>query len=485
MTDTGYGLVALKGVLAGGAGQLLRLVIQIGSTLIMVRLLAPDQFGLVAMVVAVIGVADILREMGLSAAAIQAPELSDDMRSNLWWLNTGLGGLASMIVAAASPLIAMAYGEPRLQIIALAMAPLFLLNGMGAQARVSLVRAFRFKEMATVDVISQFIGAAAAILLALAGGGYWSLVAQQLLSPLFTLLAFTWLAGWLPRGFKRGIGTTQFVRFGGAVLGSSVLTYVALNFDSMVVGRALGSAPAGVYNKASQLIRQPLKQVLTPFTAVLLPILSRVQDDDVRTSRMARQIQLFSGLPFLALAAGVIAVHSDLAYLALGPGWEGAGLVMACAAVQSAFRMISSVGAEIMTSRGLGKQLTSLALVTTGVDLAVISLGILWGLTGVALAIAVAPAINWVFSFWWIERHAGVRVGPMIRQGIALILIMIGSAYVGSQIVERIPTGLTLVRVVVGVFAAAACMCSVALVPSMRADLTVILSLLRNRKVAT
>lgn len=481
-THKSLGHAALTGVFAGGLAQLGRLVIQLGSIALMARLLDPTDFGLVAMVTAVVGVADLLREMGLSAAAIQSETLSDDARSNLWWVNSGLGLLTMLLVMACGPLIVDMYHQPKLLTITWALAPMFLLNGMIAQFRASLTRRMRFTTLARIDVASQLVGTGIAIALALAGTGYWSLVAQQVLAPAIMLFVVQRCAGWMPTRFVRGAGTMSYLKFGWAVLGSGVLTYFALSFDSMVVGRFFGPSAVGVYNRAGQLIRTPLRQVAAPLNSVLLPVMSRVQDDDRRLSAMARRVQLMSTLPFVLAVAVLCGSVRDITDIFLGSKWGTAAPIMICIAIQSAFRMLSAVGAEIMTSRGLGRQLSELAAVTLVADVIAVLVGSHWGVNGTAIGVATAPLANWVISFWWIGKHSGVDVSPMVKQGCILTVISALVCLFTWQAVALIPASWHLVRIFASIIVGTAALSAVFLVPSMRADLMSAVHIVRSRK---
>src|ERR1700750_2003460 len=110
-----------------------RTILQFGSIVALARLLTPADFGLVAMVTAVIGVADLVRDFGLSLAAVQAPKLSHGERTNLFWANVGLGLACTLVAMAMTPFIVAGYHEPRLAPIVLALAPVFLLSGITTQ----------------------------------------------------------------------------------------------------------------------------------------------------------------------------------------------------------------------------------------------------------------------------------------------------------------------------------------------------------------
>src|SRR3954468_13038292 len=116
-------------LLAQGANFFLR----IGSLMIMARLLGPDEFGLVGMVTTFTGVLGLFRDFGLSAAAIQQAEVTEDQASGLFWINIVVGVLLGAIALVAAPAVAAFYREPRLAAVTAAMATGFLFNAAGVQ----------------------------------------------------------------------------------------------------------------------------------------------------------------------------------------------------------------------------------------------------------------------------------------------------------------------------------------------------------------
>ena len=145
---------------------MIRFALQLGSLTVLARLLSPQDFGVVAMVTAITNVMEIVRDSGLSSAAIQAKELNDAERTNLFWANTGIGTGCALVVTLSAPLIVRIYGTPVVGPIVLALAPLFIVSGVNTQFRAELSRSLRFKALAVTDIAAQAGSIAAAISLA-------------------------------------------------------------------------------------------------------------------------------------------------------------------------------------------------------------------------------------------------------------------------------------------------------------------------------
>ena len=184
---------------------------------VLARLLGPKDFGLVGMVTVFTGVLSLFRDFGLSSAAIQCATVTDEQISTLFWINLLVGALLGFLSAAMAPFIAAFYHEPRLLGVTIALASGFLFNAAGVQHGVLLQRQMRFTALAVINTVGLIVGTAIAIVGAMAGYGYWSLVAMALAMPLITTIGFWLSTGWVPGRPRRRVGIRSMMRFGSIV----------------------------------------------------------------------------------------------------------------------------------------------------------------------------------------------------------------------------------------------------------------------------
>ena len=189
---------AIRGGAARLAAQAANLLVRTGSLVVLARLLSPRDFGLVGMVTALTGMLTLFRDFGLSAAAVQRPDITTDQHSNLFWINVLLGALLALVTLAAAPAIAAFYDEPRLVGVAAVLGTAFLFNAVGIQHSALLQRQMRFTAMAVIGVASLMASTAIAIGGAAIGYGYWALVASSVAAPLVASIGFWLAAGWVP-----------------------------------------------------------------------------------------------------------------------------------------------------------------------------------------------------------------------------------------------------------------------------------------------
>ncbi|MDT0183421.1 lipopolysaccharide biosynthesis protein [Microbacterium sp. ARD31] len=421
--STTLGQKAVRGVLTTGSGQVARLLLQIVSVVVLARLISPDDYGLVAMVTAVVGIGEILREMGLSSATIQAKELSRAQRDNLFWISGGAGLAVSLLVSLAAPVLVVLYQRSEVLGICLALAPTFLLSGLTAQYRAGLTREMRFKALALSDVACSAAALTIGVLAAAAGLGYWALVLQQVSSGVFTLVTLVVVSGWLPGRYDRSAPMAKLVRFGASVLGSQVLTYVSVNADSVLIGSAYGARDLGYYNRGLQLVRTPLNQLRAPIGTVALPVLSRLQDDPRRFMEFVSSAQLAVAYPLLAGIGWFIACGEAAVRVALGPTWVDATPVIQLIAAGEGLSTLMFLASWMYLSLGMGAALIRFSAFTLVLRLVLLLVALPFGLVAVAAVGVVGPVIVLPLALWQVGRSTGLPTHVLLRQAAAVLSV--------------------------------------------------------------
>jgi len=315
----------------GGAvtmtAQAAKFVLGTGSTMILARLLTPEDYGLIAMVTAVTGFVAMFKDMGLSMATVQRAEINHGQISTLFWVNVAVSVLLMLAACALAPGIAWFYGEPRLTWITLALAGGFIFGGLTVQHQALLRRQMRFSTLSTIEVSSMVAGILTGVLSALWGLGYWSLVWMQLSQALAMALGVWITCRWKPGLPARGSGVRPMLAFGGNLTGFSIVNYFARNLDNVLIGWSCGSRQLGFYSKAYSLLLLPLQQVNAPISSVAIPALSRLQHDPKRYT----DYYLKSAGLIVALTAPLVvfmAVESnEIVTVILGGQWEGAAAI--------------------------------------------------------------------------------------------------------------------------------------------------------------
>ena len=391
-------------ILSQGIGS----VLQLGTLLVLARLLSPTDYGLQAMVLSLTNLVSLLKDAGLNFATVNRENLTHEQISTLFWINIALGIVLTLIVAAASYFLVLFYKDSRLFWITMASSSIFFLNSLSVQHRALLDRSLRFTVSATIDISSMVLCTVVAIAMAAMGFGYWSLICQNISLALFGAVG-VWLAmPWLPGRPRWTPDSQSMVRLGGTVTLNSIVTYFAYNTEKILLGRFWGPALLGIYGRAYQLVNLPVQQVTSSVGSVAFPMLSRLQSDPQRLRRSyLKSHSLVVSVTVPAVFSCALFAH-DLVGTLLGPKWQGAAPVL---------RLLSPAMLVIALMNPLSYLLRAVAQVERSLKIALVIapaviLGDLAGLrhgpVGVAIGYSAAMLVLWIPLVAWAKHGTGV-----------------------------------------------------------------------------
>ncbi|WP_428981955.1 lipopolysaccharide biosynthesis protein [Microbacterium horticulturae] len=420
------GSKAARGAATMLLGQLSRVVVQMLSVVVLGRLLSPSDFGVLAMVTAVVGVGGLLRDFGLGQAAIQAKSISTAQKSNLFWLNSAVGLSVALIAFWCAPLISSVYRMGSLAPVVQALSIVFLLGGMATQFRAELSRNMQFRRVIISEASAQAVGVCLAVGLAVLGFGYWALVAQQLADATIVLILSAVLSRWWPHKPSRQ-PMSLFLRYGWGLLGTQVILYISQNIDSFLIGRRYGATTLGEYNRAFQLLMLPLNQISAPATKVALPVLSRLRDEPIRFDDfLLRANLLVGGTVIVGLSFAASQSHA-LVLILLGPQWGSAADLFRLLAIAGCFQALSYAVFWVFLASGKTTSNLKFTLITRSCVAILVILGSQYSVEAVAVGYSLGLALSWPSGLLWIRKW-----GPARRLAIQGFRLLVYGSYVAA-----------------------------------------------------
>lgn len=428
--------IAVRGAATTLGGQFLKYVIQMAALVFLARLLAPEDYGLVAMVSAVVGIALVIGDFGLGLSAVQAENLTDLQRDNLFWMNTLIGLIAGAAVFACGPLLSAFYEEPRLQSIAAVLSLTFVFNGMSSQFRAELVRDLKFLALASVDLLAQAISFSLAIVLAMLGAGFWSLVAQQVIFSSVTLVGLIAKTSWRPKLPNRTAEMRSLYTFGASTFGTQVINYCSANVDSVALGRYHGSVDVGLYNRAFQIFSLPLQQLAAPLTRVALPVLSRLQGSR-KFARYVEKMQLVLSYSLLGMLAYIASTSAPLIEVVLGKQWVPGAVILEALCLGGVFQALGYVYYWMFLARARMNVLLACEVAGRTAMIALIILAAPRGTIYVALAVSTGLFLTWLVTTLFGVRHVNISSLRLVRIA-ALPALVFGCCYAVSKLVQAL-----------------------------------------------
>jgi PST family polysaccharide transporter len=419
----------------GGVATLLsqhaKAVIDIVAQLALARILVPGDFGVVAMVVVITRFAMLLMELGLSTATVQSEQLEHQQISALFWLNVFAGSSLAVLLVVVSPLVSMLYGEPRLVGIFAVLALSLVLAGCSVQHKALLRRQMQFKRFAACGVSAVACAAIVALVLALLGAGFWSLVAMHVTHSA-TMTSGLWIAcKWRPKWTARFSSVRPILAFGGRLTGFEVFDYAARNLDRVLVGVFFGARWLGLYAQAVELFLTSTKQICIPVSEVTVAGLSRLQID-----RPKFRSYFLNSLSFVlsisALIAGVFAVLApELLVTVLGDHWLDAAPILRVLAVCGLVYPITRVTQWLYKATGRGRQMLTWGIVSSVASVAAFLVGIPFGVEAMAISFTVCTFVLLVPCVHFATRDTGVTNWDVWRTTARPLLAALLSAGIG------------------------------------------------------
>lgn len=433
------GRLATRGAVVSGGAQIGRFVLQSLGIVLLGRILTPADYGILAMIIAIVGIGEIIRDLGLSSAAVQSKELSQDQQSVLFWINTAIGFVLFVALFISAPLIAAFYNHPEISDVVRLISCTFVINGVASQYRAGLVRDMKFGRISGIEVVAQSVALGLAVVMALSGWSYWSLAWQQIIQAGVILVGLIFVARWRPSFPSRGTKIATQLRYGTNFALTQLVIYTSTNISSVLLGKRFGAEPLGLYNRAYQLFSLPMNQLTAPATNVALSTLSKIQDETDRFNQFVLRGQLVLSSLIICGYVWAFTQADSLVSLVLGDKWSGMTPLLQIFIIGGVFQILSFSSYWIFLSKGLTGSNLRFALMTRSGLIVLVVLGSLNGIHEAAVAYAIGVAIIWPLGLTWLRVLHGVSVWPLFLTGVRTVTAyaMGGlGAYVGSTVFE-------------------------------------------------
>lgn len=400
---------SLRGSLATFLAQAIKMVIQIGSQIVLARLLFPAEYGLVAMAYPVVAFLQVFNDIGLGQAIVQRPVLEQRQVSALFWLNLGVSFLLSLSVILISPLAAWAYGEHRLIPLLAVLSMTLPIAGATIVPGALLARQMRFVLTARNEIIAALCGAAVTIACALNGLSYWSLVAGQMVLLITANILGWWAVKWRPSWPNPLATVWNDVKFGANITLSNLAGFVTTSADNIIVGLTTGKVALGLYDRSYNLVVRPTMLLMAPMSRVAIPVLSRLAEDPAKYR--AAYLQIVRGTTILLLPAMLVCISNarTLIEVLLGPRWLSAAPIFAWLCVGGLTSGLYASASWLLVSQARTKELRRLTFLAAVINVASYLLGAIWGVVGVA----VSASLNFVFLTTPLLVIGTTRRGPV------------------------------------------------------------------------
>ncbi|NLE75609.1 MAG: oligosaccharide flippase family protein [Chloroflexi bacterium] len=386
------------------------------ATVWLTRLLAPEDFGVLALATFLFGLLDPRTKFGLDPAFMHRPRTTDQLIATHLSLQLALGVGGLLLALLVRPLLPLLGYSPQVAVVVVVLAAVGILEVSGTTARNVLEKDLRFGRTALVVSGSWFFCYATSITLAGRGLGLWSLVAGSAVNFALNALGFWALAGVRLRPTVDRAMARWLLRFGTALVPGAFAVIFLTQFDNFLVGTLVGLAALGYYERAYKVAQWPTGLVTHVVARVSLPFYARLQHDPPRLARAFGLTLWLIAAVAVPLALVLFAVAPDFVRLVFGEKWLPSALYLRLLVVYSAVRPLLDDAAALFAATGQPRKVTSVQ-VSQAVALvaAATPLTWLWGAPGTALGVGVAFVVGLAVTYRYVWQTVHLPLWETLR----------------------------------------------------------------------
>jgi len=315
---------AVRGVLWIICTRVLSQAISWLSTIVVIRILSPDDFGLMAMAVILVGFIKRFNTMGLGGAIVQKQTLDRRDLSTVFWFNIIVSGGLYLIVFVLAPVVADFFGNERVILLIRVLGLNLILGSLRTVQLSLLIKEMAFNKKAQAEMIARLVSAVTVLACAYSGLAVWSLVIGVIARSATLTFLVTYYYVWWPQWAFQPSRIKDLLRFGVHITGSNLLWYSSGHTDTLVVGRVLGELLLGIYTVAFILADRVIAHLSSVLSQVCFPVYAKLQNDERTLRDYFLKVSRLVALVVFPALTGLILVADDLFSVVLTEKWRPA-----------------------------------------------------------------------------------------------------------------------------------------------------------------
>lgn len=410
------------------------------STIVVMRLLTPDDYGLVAMAGVFTGFLLFLGDFGLSTALISRRETDEGVLRAAHGVSLLGGTVLCAGMLGAAPFIAVFFGNLKLTALIQFGSILFLAVGLSTVPRAQLAMDMRFREISIAGMAAALLSTLITLCLAWLGYGPWALVCGTVAGGVWRALHLQWYSGRFPRPTLAIARLRGLWRLSWYLVATNSAYYWYEQVDALIVGRRLGDTSLGYLVAGKTVTFTPVSKVAEVTNQVALPAFSRLQHDPCKTAEAyAKAVRLLAVISLPALW-GLAVTAPDVVDVLLGPKWQQATLVIQLLSFATPLRLAGSVSSAALQGIGRPDLAFSYTIKTLALSILLLIFGVDWGLTGVSAVWTVSILTSFVLGLSAVTRCvpiSGRRIaGDLARAALPAVIMVLCVLFVRSALSE-------------------------------------------------
>lgn len=417
-----------QSVLSVGLGRGGMILLQFVSSIILARLLTPEDYGITAMLAIFISVSGLLVDSGFGGSLVYYKDVDERDYSTVFWLNMiiSLGLYLGMFLF--SDVIASFYGIAEISLYIKVLGLVVVFNSLGHIQFNLLYKNLEFNKINIVNLASYFIAAVTAICLAYNGFGVWALISQQVLNSVIATTILIGLNRFVPKLFFSWTIIKKHWSFGSGLFFSSILKSIYDNMYLQLMGKYADVKNAGYFNQASKLKDIPSGLFSSTFETSLFPLFSKLEDDGEFSNRFRRVTSFFA---FCCCPAFfILALCSDsVIVILLGEKWLEAATLLSILSIGAIFYILETVNRSGLKAKGKSMLIFKMDFLKRSLSIVLMFVALkLWGIYGLAYFYIVNSFISWLINTFCLSRYSAYNIGAQIKDVIKPFVLSLAVA---------------------------------------------------------
>lgn len=414
---------AKRAVAWSGLDIFLRQGIGFVISIVLARLLGPEEFGLIALLSFFMGIAWVFVDSGFSAALIQKQDASPEDESTIFWFNIVTGMLMFLLLYSLAPWIAGFYELPVLLPLTMAMSFNVLFSAASSVQNALLAKRLDFKTPMKISVVSTVLSGGVGLYMAWKGLGVWALVAQSLLSNLVSMVMLWSLSSWRPTMVFSLVSFRCLSRVGGYLFASRILDVMYRRGYALVIGKYFGLSELGFYNRADSTVKLPNSMISNIVSRVAFPLFSKVNHNADKL-RMGAQGAIRSIMLITApVMFGLAALAEPFMEVVFGDKWLPAAPVMRILCFAGLFLPLHIINLNVMKAKGHAKLFFRLEVIKKTIGVTLIYLGSFYGIMGIAVSVSIQSFIELIINAGYTGKHINYGLREQIGDCLPTIIL--------------------------------------------------------------
>lgn len=420
---------AIKGAGWSFADNILNQGITFLVGLVLARILTPEEYGLIGIILIFIAVFNSIVDSGFSSALIRKSDVKDEDYNTVFITNMVLSIFLFFAMFISAPLIARFFNQPQLIPLTKVMASVVVINAFAIIQRTILVKKVDFKTQTRISLIASLTSGIIGVAMALAGYGVWSLVAQQISRQLLnTVFLWVW-AKWYPKIQFSIVSFKELFGFGWKLLVSGLIDTVWKEIYQVVIGKCYSTATLGQYTRAQQFGSIFSSNLTSVVQRVSYPVLSEIQDDNARLKNAYKKVIKVTMLVTFCCMLGLAAIAKPLIITLIGNQWLPAVPFLQIICFQMMLYPLHAINLNMLQLQGRSDIFLKLEIIKKIVAVAPLLLGIFvdiyWMLLGSVLTGFIGYYLNAFYSGRFLNYSIWEQIKDIIPSFIVALIMAV------------------------------------------------------------